>query len=202
MAEQSSKSKSQGTQGESKTMATRSEEGERSLAIQYQDPLSLFDSMFERMQRDMFGTSLFNTLLAGRTGEGNGPTLARVPRMQMRDTGDAIVLTAELPGIEPDDLQLEFANDVLTIHGESEIEEETDGAQVTRAICFHRQMRLPEDIDVDQAEASYRNGILSIRLPKRVERSNVKQIPISTGQQPAQQPGQPQAQQQAKEKAA
>lgn len=177
-------------------------QGER----QYQDPFSLLDSMFERMQRDMFGRTLFSALLPTQASETESGVV-RVPRVQMRDTGDALELTAELPGIAPEDVKVELEDDTLTLRGETQTEEETDGERTERYVCFYRQIQLPDGIDVDQAQASYKNGVLSIRFPKPAERGNVRQIPVQTEsgaqQTAAQQSGGQQAQQTAaKEKAA
>jgi HSP20 family protein len=204
MATQHQKGQQDRQQGES-AMA-RSEESERSLAArQYQDPFSLLDSMFDRLQRDVFGTTLFNALLTPRASEGEGG-VTRVPRVLMRDAGNALELTAELPGIDPKDVTVECEDDVLTISGESQAEEESDRGRTQRYLSFYRQVRLPDNIAVDQAKASYRNGALSIRFPKVAERSNVRQIPVSTepGGQPTEQGAQQtkQSGQQTKGKAA
>jgi len=190
MAEQQGKRQGESrSQDESTAMATRRGGGGQSLAgRQYQDPLSLFDSMFERMQRELFGTSLFGALMPGRTG-GGGEELQRVPRVQIEDTRDAIVLKAELPGVEPADVQIEIDQDVLTIRGESHARDEREGAEVERHLSFYRQIRLPENADPEKAEASCRNGVLAIRFPRQAERSQVRQIPIRT------ESGQPQPQQ-------
>jgi len=189
---------------ESTTMAESGDGGERGLATrQYQDPLSMLDSLFERMQRDFFGTTLFNAMLpAGAAERDRG--VVRVPRMQMRDNGDAIELSAELPGIEPDKVKVELEEDMLTISGEAAAKEEREDERIERYVSFYRQIPLPDSVDADQAQASYNNGVLTIRFPKRAERSNAKQIPVTTGQsaqQAGQQTGQPSGQQ-AKDKAA
>jgi HSP20 family protein len=159
----------------------RAGDGERGMAIrQYQDPFSLLDSLFERMQRDLFGTTLVNAMLPAG-GDGSGGVI-RVPRLQMRDTGDAIALTAELPGITPENVRVELEGDVLTISGEARQEEEREGERVERQTSFHRQVALPDGIDSDQAQASYTNGVLTIRFPKRAELSNARQIPVTTEQ--------------------
>jgi len=166
-------------QGQGETTMVRSDQGETGLASrQYQDSFSLLDAMFERMQRDFFGTSLFNTLLPTRSGNGGGGA-PRLPRTQVRDTGDAVEVTAELPGIETEDVQIELQDDMLTIRGETTVEEERDGVKVERSVSFLRQLELPDGVDAEQARASYRNGVLSIRFPKRSQRENVRQIPIS-----------------------
>jgi HSP20 family protein len=166
---------------ESTTMVKSGDGVERGMVTtrQYQDPLSLMDSLFERMQRDFFGTTLFNTMLPALAGEGDRGVV-RVPRVQMRDTGDAIELTAELPGIEADNVKVELYDDALTISGEAQAEEEGKGKRVEHYVSFYRRIPLPDGIDADRAQASYKNGALSIRLPKHAERSNVKQIPITT----------------------
>ena len=86
---------------------------------------------------------------------------------------------------------------MLVLQGETQAEEERGGERVERYISFYRQVRLPEDLEADRAEASYKNGALSIRFPKRAERNNVKQIPITTEQR-GERPKQPKE----KEKAA
>src|SRR6266850_4082571 len=116
------------------TVMERAGGGERGLATrQYQDPFSLFDSLFERMQRDFLGTSLLNALVPTRGGDGgNGGRLARVPRVQMRDTGDALELTAEMPGIDASNVSVQIEDDVLTISGEQGEEEERDDMRAER----------------------------------------------------------------------
>jgi hypothetical protein len=60
--------------------------------------------------------------------------------MQMRDNGDAIELTAELPGIEPDKVKVELADDMLTISGEAEAREEREDERIERHVSFYRQI--------------------------------------------------------------
>ena len=197
--------KRQGESQQSSSTATqstameRSDSGERGLATrQYQDPFSLFDSLFERMQRDFFGTSLLNALIPSRAGDGGAGRFVRMPRVQMRDTGDALELKVEMPGIDGRNASVVIDDDVLTISGEQREEETQDGARAERWISFYRQIPLPDDIDTEQAQASYRDGVLTVRFPKTKARSNAREIPVSTEQS-----GQPQSgQQQAKERAA
>lgn len=154
---------------------------ERGLATrQYQDPFSLFDSLFERMQRDFFGTSLLNALIPARGDDGGGRQFVRMPRVQMRDTGDTLELTAEMPGIEPRNVSVSLEDDVLTISGEQRQGEEGDEARVERYVSFYRQIPLPDDIDAERAEASYRDGVLTVRFPKTKARSRAREIPVTT----------------------
>lgn len=167
-------------QGESRqdesAMAARPGERESGLARRFQDPFAMFDWMFDRMQRDLFGPSAFGGLLAGH---GEAGAVERVPRVEMREEGDTLVLMAELPGIEPNDAQIELEQDVLTIRGQSRGREEREGRTMERSVSFFRQLRLPEGVDPERAEASYRNGMLTIRFP-RAARAGTRQIPISS----------------------
>jgi HSP20 family protein len=150
------------------------------------------------MQRDSFGTTLFNATLPHR-GAGDSGETARVPRLSMRDTGESIELTAELPGIKPENVSVELEGDVLTIRGEAEEHEERGDERMEHRAWFYRQLALPEGVDPEQVHAAYENGRLTIQLPKRADRSNARHIPITTQQQG--QPGGEPARQ-TKEKAA
>ena len=117
------------------TAMERSDRGERGLATrQYQDSFSLFDSLFERMQRDFFGTSLLNALIPSRGGDGDGGRFARMPRVQMRDVGEALELRAEMPGIDGRNVSVVVEDDVLTISGEQREEQARDDARTERWI--------------------------------------------------------------------
>src|SRR5689334_3183134 len=155
--------------------------GERGLAArQYQDPFSLFDALFERMQRDFFGTSLLNALMPGRGGESEASRFLRTPRMQMHDTGEALELTAEMPGIDGKNINVSLEDGVLTIHGEQHQEEGEERDRTERYASFYRQIALPEGIDTEQPQASYRHGMLTLRFPKTRPRSSARQIPVTT----------------------
>jgi HSP20 family protein len=203
MANEQSQRQSQ-RQGESQSTESRStaieqsDTGDRGLATRlYQDPFSVFDSLFERMQRDFFGTSLLNALVPTRGGKDEGGQYVRVPRAQMRDSGEALELTAEMPGIEGANVSVQIEDDVVTISGEQRAEEESDDTRTERYVSFHRRIPLPDGVNTDQAEASYRNGVLTIRFPKTRARSDARQIPVSTEQQQQKQPTQSQKQERA-----
>lgn len=184
------------------TAMERAGGGERGMTTrQDQDPFSLFDSLFERMQRDFFGTSLLNALVPSRGGDGGdgGRQMVRMPRVQMRDTGDFLELTAEMPGIEGANVSVTIEDDVLTISGEQQEEQEGKDARVARYVSFYRQIPLPDDVDTEQPEASYRDGVLTVRFPKTRARGSAREIPVTT-QQSGQQSGQ--QSEQSKERAA
>ncbi|MBM4440829.1 MAG: Hsp20/alpha crystallin family protein [Candidatus Rokubacteria bacterium] len=190
MADQSSK-----RQGERQELATRGGD-ERGLSTRrYQDPFAAFDDLFERMQRQFFGASLLGALMPERGGDRG--SLARAPRMEVHETEDAITLTAEMPGLTREDVTIECRGDVLTIQGEKRSEDERDGARTQRWVSFYRQLPIPEDVDVDQGQASFENGLLTLQFPKRQAREASRSIPITGAQEQRGAEGQPREEQRA-----
>lgn len=104
------------------------------------------------------------------------------PRIELGETDKAVTVSAELPGMTEKDVQVEIANGTLTIRGEKKNERADGGKYVTERYygSFQRQIPL-DDVDEDKAEASFRNGVLTISLPKSANpRAGVKRIAIST----------------------
>jgi len=107
------------------------------------------------------------------------------PSMDVRETDEEIVLTAELPGLEEGDFEVSLEEDVLTLKGEKKTEhtEESEGYRhvETRRGSFERRFRIPVAVDPEQVNAAFRNGVLTITLPKPEEaRPQVRSIPISS----------------------
>lgn len=95
----------------------------------------------------------------------------REPYMDMRDTGDEIVFTFEMPGVKKEDIDLSLTETMLRIDAKREEEvEESKGAYLYRERTYrgyHRTIPLPAEVDADRAEATFRNGVLDVRLPKK-----------------------------------
>jgi HSP20 family protein len=93
-----------------------------------------------------------------------------VPPVDILETDDALLVEAELPGINKKDVQLELREGVLTISGERKVEsthKEEKAHRSERAYGrFIRSFSLPVKIDSERAEARMKNGVLEIRLPK------------------------------------
>ena len=125
------------------------------------DPFRLMDSLFS----DVVGT---------RTG--NGGDLLAQPRMNIEDRGNEIRVTAELPGVSEGDLEVTLDDDMLIIAGEKRQEEEVDEGGmrlVERAFGrFRRAIQLPFAPDPNQLEAQFRDGVLTIKIPKDAEERN------------------------------
>jgi len=113
----------------------------------------------------------------------NGTSKWAVPLDVIQD-GDSIVVRASMPGVKADDISVTVENEVLTIKGKSESEGEVkDGSYLMRerrSGTFHRALRLPDTIDVDKADTSYENGVVSITFPK-VESKKAKRLELKVG---------------------
>lgn len=96
-----------------------------------------------------------------------------VPAVDVSKTDKLYEISAELPGMAPADVQVKLSEGVLTISGEkkSEKERKDDDAYVSerRYGSFIRSFRLPDDIAADKIEASFANGILTIKVPRQAK---------------------------------
>ena len=114
-------------------------------------------------------------------------TLATFPRWsllagEVEETDKEIVVRVEIPGMEKDDCRITIEGNLLCLSGEKHFERETSDSTyhvMERAYgVFQRTIPLPRNVDAGKAEASYKNGVLSIRLPKIAGESG-KTIPVS-----------------------
>jgi HSP20 family protein len=90
--------------------------------------------------------------------------------VDLYETAEDVVVTASVPGVTPEDIEITVQADVLSIRGASRTEEVTDQAKYHRRERrlgqFVRQLALPVGVDSDRAEARFENGVLTLRLPK------------------------------------
>jgi len=95
--------------------------------------------------------------------------------------GDAgLILRADLPGLEQDQLQVGIDQGLLTIEGGTTGQAEGDGLYEEFAVAgYYRQFRLPETIDTDKVKAELKHGVLTLHLPK-AEAEQPKKIPVET----------------------
>lgn len=127
----------------------------------------LFDDVFRG-----FRSSSLSPLMEDRFGW---------PKIELNDGEKELIVSAELPGMTEKDVQVEIANGVLTIRGEKKAERIGEGKYFTERYygSFERQIHL-EDIHEDKAEASFKNGVLTISLPKSEKpREGIKRIAIN-----------------------
>ena len=103
------------------------------------------------------------------------------PRVELSETDKELKVTAELPGLEEKDVQVELGDNVLVIRGEKNAESESDGRLFSERYygAFERQIPL-DGIEHDKVEASFKNGVLTIMMPKsETARQKTKRIAIN-----------------------
>lgn len=98
---------------------------------------------------------------------------AFTPAVNVYEDQEGLELTAEVPGLEPKDVDLRIENGVLTIRGERKLEREDrkeNYLRVERSYgTFLRSFTLPPTVDTERVKAEYKNGVLRVQLPKREE---------------------------------
>jgi HSP20 family protein len=118
----------------------------------------------------------------GRTGSTPG-ACTWMPPVDMHATKDDLVLSIELPGISEKDVSVSITGDLLTIKGERRFEnqvKEQDLLHVERSFGkFERVIQLPMAVQADRVKATYRDGVLEVKLPK-AEELKPKEIKIDT----------------------
>jgi len=128
------------------------------------DPFRDITSLRDEMNR------LFTRTL-GEGGSAGGS--AWTPAVDIFDAADAIVLKAELPGLSPDDIDIEIDESVLTLKGERRFEETVEEGRyyrVERAYgAFQRSVTLPQSVKADEITATFEHGVLTVRVPKADE---------------------------------
>jgi HSP20 family protein len=128
-------------------------------------------SPFEEMERwfgDFFNRPFFSPMWMPRF---NLPRMQQVtPSLDIYEEEDAVVVKAELPGIGKEDVEVDISDDLLTISGEKKAEEKLerkDYHRIERSYgSFSRSVRLPGEVLSDQAKASFKDGVLEVRIPK------------------------------------
>ncbi len=137
----------------------------------------------EDMRRDM--DRLFEEFFTPSPGRRRWPTRAGagvvVPDIEMYDRKSEIVIKAELPGVNKEDIDLSITKDTLTLKGEvkreEEVKEEDYYANERTYGTFNRTIALPVEVDNEKAKANFKNGILELVIPKR-EEAKPKEIKI------------------------
>jgi HSP20 family protein len=104
-----------------------------------------------------------------------------VPALDVRETDDRFELTVDLPGIDPDDVTVNYEDGMLSISGKREFSKEESGEtwhRVERGFgTFARQVRLPRTADAERIEASFDRGVLAVSVPK-VEAAKPRTIEV------------------------
>jgi HSP20 family protein len=144
------------------------------------DPFLTLHREMNRLFDDVFrGFGSFGNF--GRVGSALTEGQFSWPRIELGETEKAVTVSAELPGMNEKDVQVEIANGVLSIRGEKKSETDNGGRYSERYYgSFERRIPL-EGVQEDKAEASFRNGVLTVTLPKTEQAAqSVKRIAINT----------------------
>ena len=118
--------------------------------------------------------SVFDRFLQdGEGDQSNVVTSEWAPRVDIREETERFLIQADVPGVDPKDIEIHMENGVLTIRGERKHESSTDKAGYTRVErshgVFYRRFALPDTADAQGITASGRHGVLEIAIPKRPE---------------------------------
>ena len=126
------------------------------------------DNPFVSLQNEI--DRLFDDFTSGFPTFGNGGMTNLVPTMDVAETDKEIEITAELPGLEEKDVQINVADNMLTIRGEKKAEKEEKDKNyrlVERSYgSFERTLQLPDGVNLDAVKASISKGVLTVTVPK------------------------------------
>jgi HSP20 family protein len=127
-----------------------------------QDPLrQLFDRLFD------------GGIQQNGNEDSNVVTSQWTPHVDIKEEPDRFVLLADIPGVEPSDIEVQMERGMLAIKGERTLETRSEGTNFSRVErrhgLFHRRFALPDSANPEGITASGRNGVLEIVIPKRPE---------------------------------
>ena len=145
--------------------------GEDNLLMTFHREMNrMFDDMFREFSLSSFGSDAsFDRVM------GNWPSV------ELSETDKEIKVTAELPGLDEKDVHVELANGMLAISGEKKTETEDKDRRFSERYYGRFERRIPvDDVDQDRVSAGFKNGVLTVTLPKSAQaESKVKRIAIN-----------------------
>lgn len=144
--------------------------------VRWKDPIGELSSIHERMNR------LFGEAFGPSRAPEEGWTRSWEPAVDIYEADDAIVVKAEVPGVERDQVGVEVKDGILTLRGERKFEREVKEENYHRIErsygSFQRSFTLPSSVDPDKVRATLKNGVLEVTLQKK-EQARPKQIKVS-----------------------
>jgi len=134
---------------------------------------------FRREMDRLFDDFFRAPLLGGTALSGASPGW---PSLEVKESDDQVTITAELPGLTEKDVDLTVHDGVLTLRGErkSEHQDKDRGWSERYYGRFERSIALPDGADEAQCQADFRDGVLTVRMPKSQEATRGRRIPIGT----------------------
>jgi len=137
------------------------------MAIIRWDPFRDLITLREKMNR------LFEDTFAARGEEKDLMASTWTPSVDIYETENEVVLTAEIPGIEDKDIEIKIEDNTLSIKGERKLEKETKEEnyhRIERAYgSFYRSFTIPHNVNQDEIQAEHESGVLKITMPKKPE---------------------------------
>ena len=137
------------------------------MAIIRWDPFRDMVTLREKMNR------LFEDVFTGRGEDKELAASTWAPAVDIYETENELIMTAEVPGIEEKDIEIKIEDNTLSLRGERKFEKETKEENYHRIErsygSFYRAFTLPNSIDPDRIQAEHENGVLKISMPKRQE---------------------------------
>jgi HSP20 family protein len=150
-------------------MASGIEQEDIMAITRYRMRAPIFTSPWREVD-DLLTNRLGRMVEEGWTGFASTPSGDWIPAMDVNETKDELILTAELPGLNQENVEIELENNILTIsgHKEEEIREETERSHLyeRRYGSFQRSFTLPRTVKGDSIEATFKNGVLTVHMPK------------------------------------
>ena len=141
-------------------------------------PWSDFRREMNRLFDDMLGGEREGALVPF-----GGEWSAFSPQVDVTETEDEIKVSAELPGLDQEDIDVSLSNGTLLIRGEKREEKEEKGESYYRSEraygAFRRDIPLPSAVDVEQVDAVFEQGVLTVTLPK-TEEARAKKVTVTT----------------------
>ncbi len=138
--------------------------------VEQWDDFRRFEEMMNRMFEEFWGRPARRRLLpSGERGE-VVPAEYREPFIDVIETDKEVIATAEMPGLEKQDIKINVTEDRLEISAETKREEKKEEKgyvyRERRSGSYYRAISLPSPVDPDKSKASYKNGVLEIKMPK------------------------------------
>lgn len=130
---------------------------------------NVFDRFFQQQQEESDGSNVVTSQWA--------------PRVDIKEEDRRFIIFADVPGVDPADIEVSMEKGILTIKGERTVENREQNGRFTRLErshgVFHRRFALPDSADAEGVTASGRHGVLEISIPKRAE-TTPRRITIKT----------------------
>jgi HSP20 family protein len=111
-------------------------------------------------------------------------TASFIPKINVAETDKELAVSAELPGMVEKDIEISVSDGTLTLKGEKKEEKEEKEKNYYRVErstgYFHREIPLPCDVDADHADATFKNGVLTVKLPK-TQKAKGRKLEVKAG---------------------